>query len=356
MSFDLRAGAPAALLAWYDRHRRDLPWRALPGEQADPYRVWLSEIMLQQTAVAAVKPYYEKFLARWPDVASLAQAASEEVMRAWAGLGYYSRARNLHACAKIVAGERGGKFPDTEAELRRLPGIGLYTAAAIAAIAFGRRTIAVDGNVERVIARLLAIGAPRPAARPEFKARALELVPAERPGDFIQALMDLGATLCSPKGPSCGICPLRAFCLGYASGRPESLPRKAPRQGRPVRHGAVFFVCRRDGAVLVRSRPPKGLLGGMTELPGTEWAADFDPDLSTRLAPMEAAYRKLDSTVAHPFTHFTLRLTIYAAEVSAGRHAPPGYRFVPGHDLDAEAFPSVMRKVIETVRRVGYGK
>src|SRR5580704_1003279 len=328
-SLDARGGAAAALLAWYDRHRRDLPWRALPGEPADPYKVWLSEIMLQQTTVAAVKPYFLGFLARWPNVGLLAQASGEDVMRAWAGLGYYSRARNLHACAKIVAGPLNGKFPDTEAALQDLPGIGPYTAAAIAAIAFGRPAAAIDGNSERVLARLFSIDTPLPAARSEIKAKAATMVPVERPGDFAQAMMDLGAVICSPRHPSCNICPLRKLCRGHASGCPQNLPRKAPRRGRPLRQGAAFFVRRRDGAVLVRTRPPEGLLGGMTEIPGTAWETHFDAALAVRQAPVEAPYRKLDKSVSHAFTHFALRLDIYVAEVANSLRAPVGYRFVP---------------------------
>ncbi len=350
-SLDARAGAAAALLAWYDRHRRALPWRTLPGEPADPYKVWLSEIMLQQTTATAVKPYFLGFLARWPKVGLLAQASGEEVMRAWAGLGYYSRARNLHACAKIVAGPRKGKFPDTEAGLQELPGIGPYTAAAIAAIAFGRPAAAIDGNAERVLARLCSISTPLPAAKSEIKAKAASMVPVERPGDFAQAMMDLGAMICAPKHPSCDICPLLEFCRGHASGFPESLPRKAPRRGRPLRQGAAFFVRRRDGAVLVRTRPPKGLLGGMTEIPGTAWETHFNAASAACQAPIEASYRKLEKSVSHAFTHFALRLDIYVAEVASGRRAPKGYRFVPECGLDKEAFPSVMRKVIAAVRQ-----
>ena len=349
-SLDARAGAAAALLAWYDRYRRDLPWRALPGAPADPYKVWLSEIMLQQTTVTAVKPYFLGFLARWPNIGQLAQASGEEVMRAWAGLGYYSRARNLHACAKIVAGPLNGKFPDTEAGLQNLPGIGPYTAAAVAAIAFGRPAAAIEGNAERVLARLYSIGTPLPAARSEIKAKAAAMVPAERPGDFAQAMMDLGAMICSPKHPSCAICPLLNFCRGHALGCPESLPRKAPRRERTLRQGAAFFVRRQDGAVLVRTRPEKGLLGGMTEIPGTDWETDFDTASAASQAPVEASYRKLNKTVSHAFTHFALRLDIYLAEVPNRRRAPPGYRFVPERGLDKEAFPSVMRKVIEAAR------
>ncbi len=347
-SFDARAGA--AILAWYDRHRRDLPWRALPRERADPYKVWLSEIMLQQTTVRAVKPYFLGFLPRWPNIGLLAQASGEEVMRAWAGLGYYSRARNLHACAKIVAGPLNCKFPDTEAALRNLPGIGSYTAAAIAAIAFGRRAAAIDGNAERVLARLYSIATPLPAARREIKAKAAAMVPVERPGDFAQAVMDLGAMICAPKHPCCDICPLLKFCLGHASGCPQNLPRKAPRRERPLRQGAAFFVRRQDGTVLVRTRPEKGLLGGMTEIPGTDWETDFDAAAAASRAPIDASYRKLDKSVSHAFTHFALRLDIYVAEVPSKRRAPAGYRFVPDCGLDREAFPSVMRKIIEAVR------
>jgi A/G-specific adenine glycosylase len=353
MSLDARADPAAALLAWYDRHRRDLPWRALPGEPADPYKVWLAEIMLQQTTVTAVKPYFAAFLSRWPSVGLLADASGEEVMRAWAGLGYYSRARNLHACAKIVAGPLKGKFPDTEAGLRDLPGIGPYTAAAVAAIAFGRLAAAIDGNAERVLARLYSISTPLSAARSEIKAKAAAMVPVERPGDFAQAIMDLGAMICAPKHPSCDICPLLRFCRGYALGCPESLPRKAPWRERPLRQGAVFFVRRRDGAVLVRTRPPKGLLGGMTEIPGTAWETHFDAASAASQAPIGASYRKLGKSVSHAFTHFALRLDIYVAEVPSRRRAPKGYRFVPDCGLDKEAFPTVMRKVIEAVRVSG---
>jgi A/G-specific adenine glycosylase len=351
LSLDARAGG--AVLAWYDRHRRDLPWRARPGEAADPYKVWLSEIMLQQTTVAAVKPYFAAFLSRWPNVGLLAQARGEEVMRAWAGLGYYSRARNLHACAKIIMGAFGSRFPTTEAALRALPGIGPYTAAAIAAIAFGQRAAAIDGNVERVVARLFAIETPLPAARSEIKARAEGLVPFERPGDFAQAMMDLGAMICTARHPSCVLCPLRDLCLGHASGGAESLPRKAPRPRRPMRRGAAFFVRRQDGAVLVRTRPEKGLLGGMTELPGTGWEMDFDSASAAKQAPVAASYRKLDQEIAHAFTHFALQLEIYVAEVGEDRRAPNGYRWTLARDLDKEAFPGVMRKVIEAVRRSG---
>ncbi|MGH6851422.1 MAG: NUDIX domain-containing protein, partial [Methylocella sp.] len=239
----------------------------------------------------------------------------------------------------------------TEAGLQFLPGIGTYTAAAIAAIAFGRRAAAVDGNAERVLARLFAIETPLPAARSEIKAKAQEMVPIERPGDFAQAVMDLGATICAPKRPACGICPLLKFCRGHASGSPENLPRRVPRRERPLRQGAAFFVRRRDGAVLVRTRPDAGLLGGMTEIPGTDWETNFNAASAASLAPLKASYRKLDREVTHAFTHFALRLDIYVAEVPTKRRVPAGYRFVPDCGLDRQAFPSVMRKIIEAVRK-----
>lgn len=348
---DTSIATAAALLAWYDCRRRDLPWRAKPGERADPYNVWLSEIMLQQTTVAAVKPYFAAFVARWPSVDRLAAAKPAEVLQLWAGLGYYARARNLHACAKIVAREFAGKFPQSESLLRTLPGIGPYTAAAIAAIAFGAPAAAVDGNAERVVARLFAVETPLPAARAAIKALAKGLVPQSRPGDFAQAMMDLGATLCTPKNPACAACPISQFCLGLAAGCAGALPRKAPRPERPLRLGAVFYVAREDGAVLVRTRPSKGLLGGMTEFPGTPWDLDFDVDGALSQAPVTAAYRRLEHTVAHSFTHFSLRLAIFAAVVPAGTGAVNGCRFVPARDVDKEAFPSVMRKVLTEVRR-----
>ena len=264
---------PTALLAWYDRHRRALPWRAAPGERADPYRVWLSEIMLQQTTVKAVAPYYARFLARWGDVRALAAAPLEEVLKAWAGLGYYARARNLHACARAVVERHGGEFPASEAALRALPGIGAYTAAAIAAIAFDVPASPVDGNVERVIARLFAVEAPLPGAKPELRRLARELTPQRRAGDFAQAMMDLGATICTPKKPACALCPWNEGCAAHARGDAETFPRRTPKREGALRRGAAFVARRADGFVLVRTRPAKGLLGGMTEVPTTEWAA-----------------------------------------------------------------------------------
>lgn len=345
------ASCAGAVLAWYDRHRRALPWRAASGEPSDPYAVWLSEIMLQQTTVAAVKPYFAAFLKRWPDVGSLAAAPLDEVMRQWAGLGYYSRARNLHACAQAIVERFGGRFPDNEAALRALPGLGPYTAAAIAAIAFGRRAVVVDGNVERVVARLFAIETPMPAAKPLIRERAAEITPEHRAGDYAQAMMDLGATICTPKQPACAICPLSVPCEGRATGEPARFPVKAPKTVRPRRRGAAFYVRRDDGAVLVRTRPQKGLLGGMTEIPGTPWSADFIEGSALDLAPLTARYRRLSGSVEHVFTHFALQLFIYVGEVETGRAAPDGCRWAPAERLDEEALPSLMRKVIESVRR-----
>jgi A/G-specific adenine glycosylase len=337
---------PAVLLAWYDRHHRRLPWRAPPGERMDAYRVWLSEIMLQQTTVKAVGPYYAKFLARWPDVAGLAKAPLDDVLRAWAGLGYYARARNLHACAKVVAGNHGGEFPDSEAGLRALPGIGAYTAAAIAAIAFGRRAVAIDGNIERVIARLNAIETELPAAKAEIRAGAEALVPARRAGDFTQAMMDLGATICTPKKPACGICPWMEACEARARGDAETFPRKPPKVEGRMRYGASFVVTRADGRVLVRTRPEKGLLGGMTEVPSTEWAHGFDEKTALKQTPLKAKWRKLAGVVEHGFTHFPLQQTVYVASVSAKTKAPKGMRWVLLADLPGEALPNVIRKVV----------
>ncbi len=322
------------LLAWYDRQRRDLPWRAAPGERPDPYRVWLSEIMLQQTTAAAVKPYFAAFLARFPTVAALAAAPPEAVMGAWAGLGYYSRARNLHACAQAVVAAHGGRFPDTEEGLLALPGIGPYTAGAVAAIAFDRRAAAVDGNVERVLTRVHAIAAPLPGARGLVREKALAVTPEERPGDFVQALFDLGATICTPKRPACALCPWRDPCAARAAGDQESYPVKARRKEGATRRGAAFVALRADRAVLLRTRPPKGLLGGMAELPGTPWAADHDAARARDHAPVEARWVTANAPVRHVFTHFPLKLTILAARLPADARAPVGMRFTPLEMLD----------------------
>src|SRR5579864_580977 len=285
------ADRPALLLAWYDRHRRVLPWRPRAGQRADPYAVWLSEIMLQQTTVKAVGPYFQKFLARWPNVTALGRASLDDVLRMWAGLGYYSRARNLHACAVTLLREHGGVFPDTEEGLRRLPGIGPYTAAAIAAIAFDRRTMPVDGNIERVVSRLFAVEQPLPQAKPLIKELAATLLGESaagdgqsRAGDSAQALMDLGSSICTPKKPTCALCPLDEGCAARARGSQETFPRKAPKKSGELRRGAAFVV-RRGDEVLLRRRPEKGLLGGMMEVPGSNWAAAQDDEAALKHAP-----------------------------------------------------------------------
>jgi A/G-specific adenine glycosylase len=344
---------PTALLAWYDRHRRALPWRVPPGASADPYRVWLSEIMLQQTTVRAVAPYYARFLARWSDVRTLASAPLEEVLKAWAGLGYYARARNLHACARAVAERHGGKFPASEAELRALPGIGPYTAAAIAAIAFDAPASPVDGNIERVIARLFAVADPLPGAKAELRRLARELTPQQRAGDFAQAMMDLGATICTPRKPACALCPWNQSCAGRARGDAEMFPHRIPKRQGTLRRGAAFVARRADGFLLVRTRPAKGLLGGMTEVPTTEWVADFDdgkaPDRAPRLLTERRgriAWRRTAGVVQHVFTHFPLELTVYAAELPPHTAAPAGMRWVALENIGEEALPSLMRKVV----------
>lgn len=345
--------AAAALLAWYDRHRRILPWRALPGECTDPYRVWLSEVMLQQTTVTAVLPYYEKFLIRFPDVTALAAAGLEAVLRAWAGLGYYARARNLHACARAVAAA-GGRFPDSPAALRRLPGIGAYSAAAIAAIAFGVPVIPVDGNVARVAARLFAIDQPLPLARRRIGEAAARLgaQPAarRRAADFAQALFDLGAKVCTPTAPACAACPWQGACAGRRAGIETELPRRAPRPARPRRYGVHFWLTDAAGRVLLRRRPPSGLLGGMTELPGTPWrAAPWPQAEALALAPAAAAWRHAGA-VRHVFTHFELRLEVFAGRV--GEVAAPGFLH-PADALAQQALPSVMRKAAALGAAVG---
>jgi A/G-specific adenine glycosylase len=346
---------PALLLDWYDRHRRKLPWRPLPGEPADPYAVWLSEIMLQQTGVKTVGSYFEKFLARWPDVDALGGATLDDVLRMWAGLGYYSRARNLHACAVAVRRDHGGVFPDTEEGLRALPGIGPYTAAAIAAIAFGRRTMPVDGNIERVVSRLFAVEAPLPPAKPLIQQLATTLLgptragdAKSRAGDSAQALMDLGSSICTPKKPACALCPLNDGCAARVRGDQETFPRKAPKKTGALRRGAGFVVTRGD-ELLVRSRPEKGLLGGMTEVPTSTWLAAQDDKTALKQAPVLkgiARWHRKAGLVTHVFTHFPLELVVYTASVPARARAPAAMRWVPIATLAGEALPTVMRKVI----------
>ncbi len=339
------------LLAWYDRHRRTLPWRALPGRRADPYHVWLSEIMLQQTTVAAVDAYYRRFLARWPTVADLAAAPLDDVLHAWAGLGYYARARNLHKCAQAVVERHDGRFPDTEAALLALPGIGTYTAAAIAAIAFDRKATPVDGNVERVVARLFAVETPLPAAKPELRIPAARLTPERRAGDFAQASMDLGATVCTPRNPLCMVCPLAEGCAARAAGIAAELPRRTAKAARPCRRGVAFWIVRADGAVLLRRRVEKGLLGGMTEVPSSPWQEDGGAlPAAAAHAPLDpGGWRALPGLVRHVFTHFELELAVLAADV------PSGTFWVPVERLAEHALPSVMKKIVRHALAEGDG-
>ena len=347
------------LLDWYDRHRRRLPWRPPAGERADPYKVWLSEIMLQQTGVKTVGPYFEKFIARWPDVNALGSSSLDDVLRMWAGLGYYSRARNLHACAVAVLRDHGGAFPDTEQCLRALPGIGPYTAAAVAAIAFGRRTMPVDGNIERVVSRLFAVEEPLPQAKPLIQELASTLLASgdvesragdvkSRAGDSAQALMDLGSSICTPKKPACALCPLNEDCLARTRGDQETYPRKAPKKTGALRRGAAFVITR-GSELLVRSRPEKGLLGGMTEVPTSDWLVAQDDRASLKQAPVlngVARWHRKAGVVTHVFTHFPLELVVYTANIPVRAHAPEGMRWVPIATLKDEALPNVMRKVI----------
>ena len=335
----------ARLLAWYDRHRRVLPWRAPKGRRADPYRVWLSEIMLQQTTVQAVAGYYRKFLERWPDVRALANAKEEKVLAAWAGLGYYARARNLHAAAKIVARDMGGKFPTTAQALRALPGVGGYTSGAIAAIAYDERQAAMDANAERVIARLYAVTTSLPKAKSELHELGLALVP-KRAGDFAQALMDLGSAICTPKRPACGNCPWTEDCRARAQGIQESLPVKAPKKERPLKRGAAFVALDRGGAVLLVKRPAKGLLASMLEPPLGPWRAEFpSKPQALKEAPFAAAWKKRLGLVRHGFTHFELEIEVYVAELPKRPKAQG--RWVPANNLRDVALPTVMRKIVE---------
>ncbi len=343
---------PEILLDWYDRHHRELPWRVAPaalndGARPDPYHVWLSEVMLQQTLVEAVKPYFVRFRQLWPDVDALAASNSDDVMKAWAGLGYYSRARNLKKCAKIVSGRYGGRFPETVSELKKLPGIGEYTASAIAAIAFGRPAPVVDGNVERVISRLAAIATPLPDAKREIRSYVEKHVPADRPGDFAQATMDLGATICTPKNPSCFLCPLQDCCTALQDGDPVRFPVKPPKKNKPLRRGAAYVAVRADGAVLLRKRPEKGLLGGMSEVATTDWTSRQDGETGVSAAPFPADWQK-KGEIRHVFTHFELKLDIFLANGVSKTPIGEGWWSLP-QDLPGEALPTVMKKAIEAV-------
>ncbi len=341
----------ADLLAWYDANAREMPWRVPPadrtaGARPDPYAVWLSEVMLQQTTVAAVRGYFQRFMARWPDVAALAAAEDGEVMAEWAGLGYYARARNLLKCARVVVAEHDGRFPDTRSALQALPGIGPYTAAAIAAIAFDRSEVVVDGNVERVMARLHDHRAPLPRAKPVLTEMAAALTPDARPGDYAQAVMDLGATICTPKKPACGICPWCAPCAARAAGSAADLPAKTPKKAKPVRHGRAYVARRRDGAYLLERRPERGLLGGMLGWPGSEWT---DAQLPPEAPPVAAPWRAVAGEARHTFTHFHLRLRIYVADLALDADPGTGV-FIPAQEFRPSDMPTVMRKVFDLAR------
>ncbi len=346
------ADLSALLLDWYDAHRRKLPWRYDPGVTPDPYRVWLSEIMLQQTTVATVIPYFEKFTTQWPTVGDLAAAPLDDVLLAWAGLGYYARARNLHKCAGTITEQFGGVFPSDEAALKQLPGIGHYTAAAIASIAFDRPATPVDGNIERVMARLHRVETPLPDAKPELARLAAGHTPQTRSGDYAQALMDLGATVCTPRAPDCPICPCKDVCPAFAEGDPQSLPKKRAKPEKPIRRGTIYWLEWPEGEVLIRRRPEQGLLGGLWELPSTEWTA-LDADIQGPeqalgfAAATSISWRRLPKTVRHTFTHFHLELEVCHG-VRAAKRKPKG-TWVRIDQLDQYALPTVMKKVVQLV-------
>jgi len=335
-----------ALLAWYDANARVMPWRVSPADRAagirpDPYRIWMSEVMLQQTTVAAVKDYFHRFTARWPTVADLAAAEDADVMGEWAGLGYYARARNLLKCARAVVADHGGVFPGTRDELLSLPGIGPYTASAIAAIAYDERAVVVDGNVERVMARMFRVEVPLPTSKPELTGLADRLTPDERPGDYAQAVMDLGATICTPRKPACGICPWIEGCLARQDGVQAELPRKLPKKVKPVRFGYIYLARRSDGAWLLETRPDKGLLGGMLGWPGSEWGDD-----PAEAPPLVADWQVIDGEVRHTFTHFHLRLAVHTATVGPDSQPATG-SFMAHKDFRPSDLPTVMRKAYD---------
>ncbi len=340
------------LLDWFDRHRRVMPWRALKGQRPDPYHVWLSEVMLQQTTVVTVGPYFQKFIKKWPRLSDLAAASLDDVLVAWAGLGYYARARNLHKCAKMVIEKHGGVFPDTEEGLQELPGIGPYTAGAIAAIAFDRPAIAVDGNVERVVSRLFKIETPLPASKTEIRARTADISRDNpRPGDFVQALMELGSTVCTPAKPKCGVCPWQKECRAFKAGMAEILPRRSPKEARPQRYGTVFWLEDAKGRVFLRKRPEKGLLGGMTEVPSTEWQEKQTkmPAIIRQAPVAKIQWQPFAGKVRHVFSHFSLELTILRGRQRGTGKPIQGGFWVQGKDMEEQALPSVMRKVVRLV-------
>lgn len=333
------------LLDWYDNERRDLPWRMVPGVTPDPYKVWMSEIMLQQTTVVTVKSYYLDFLSKWPTIQDMAAAELDEILHAWQGLGYYARARNLHKCAQMVTLEHNGRFPDDEERLLKLPGVGPYTAAAITCIAYGHKATPVDGNVERVVSRIFKVEAELPSAKKEITALAETLTPDKRAGDFAQAMMDLGATICTPKKVACGLCPWLKDCKARLQGEPTDYPKKAPKKPKPMRKGYAFWLVReRDGAVLLRRRPEKGLLGGMIEIPSTEWLETPIERVDAHLsAPASAVWKELSGTVRHTFTHFHLELTVLYG--FSKEEELEGAIWVRQSNFKDHALPTIMKKV-----------
>lgn len=342
---------PSALLEWYDSHARVMPWRVSPqarrdGVQPDPYRIWLSEVMLQQTTVAAVKDYFERFTTRWPTVGDLASAKDSDVMGEWAGLGYYARARNLLKCARAVSNEWNGVFPTSKHDLLKLPGIGPYTASAIASIAFDAPETVVDGNVERVMSRLFDIHTPLPAAKQELTERAETLTPSFRPGDYAQAVMDLGATICTPRNPACGICPWRPECAARKAGTAADLPKKTPKKPKPIRHGIAYVARRIDGAYLLETRPDKGLLGGMLGWPGSDWTEDTP----VPAPPIRAEWKDTGAQARHTFTHFHLRIDVKTALVPMDRTPDVG-EFIDPETFSPSDLPTVMRKVFDLSRQ-----
>ena len=339
------------LLEWYDVHARPMPWRTPPAEkkagvQPDPYRIWLSEVMLQQTTVAAVKDYFNRFTTRWPTVASLAAADDGDVMGEWAGLGYYARARNLLKCARVITDEHSGIFPDDHATLLTLPGIGPYTAAAISSIAFDLRHVVVDGNVERVMSRLYDIHSPLPASKLELTAKAEHLTPNQRTGDYAQAVMDLGATICTPKSPACGICPWHEPCKARKAGTAPDLPKKTPKKPKPIRHGTVYLGRRSDGAWLLERRPSKGLLGGMLGWPGSDWI-DVTTPRPIGTPPTPADWKTEEGEVRHTFTHFHLLLTVMSATIESNEQL----LFLGHNDFRPSDLPTVMRKAFDLIQK-----
>jgi len=352
---------PEQLLAWYDIHRRQMPWRSVAGRTPDPYHIWLSEIMLQQTTVATVGPYFEKFIRRWPRIEDFANSCPDDVLKMWAGLGYYARARNLHRCAGIIMSEYGGIFPRSQKQLLQLPGIGPYTAAAIMAIAFDTRATVVDGNVERVIARIFAVEKPLPHSKSLLKELADSLTPHVRPGDYAQAIMDLGATVCKPRNPQCPLCPWQTSCCARVRGIQEQLPQKLKKPPKPRRHGTAFWLQREDGKILLRRRPSNGLLGAMMEIPSTPWidasqmaATKHQPTVH---APVKARWRKdICEAVKHTFTHFHLEITIWQARTGMGAELTKAAdeercSWVDINDLDTQALPTLMRKIVAAAMR-----